>query len=70
VSKKSSPFNDTHLKFTKMGSQIEKTLANIENEITSIENKDVKGLVCSVHEKKTIYVILNVYTEFLRSNKK
>jgi hypothetical protein len=53
-----------------MGSQIEKTLANIENEITSIENKDVKGLVCSVHEKKTIYVILNVYTEFLRSNKK
>jgi hypothetical protein len=59
VSKKSSPFNDTHLKFSMMGSQIKKTLCNIEEEITSIESKDVKSLMCSVFEKKTIYVLQN-----------
>ena len=41
-----------------MGSQIKKTLCHIEEEITLIENKDVKHLACTAFERKTIYVNL------------
>jgi hypothetical protein len=48
-----------------MGSQIKKTLCNMEEEITHIENKDVKNLMCSAHEKKTIYVWGFIILEFI-----
>jgi hypothetical protein len=58
VSKKSSPFNDTHLKFSSIGSGIKTSLNQIEEELKILEAKDVKNLVCSAFEKKAIYVIL------------
>jgi hypothetical protein len=56
VSKKSSPFNDTHLKFSSIGSNIKRSLCQIEEEIKLLEAKDVKNLACSNPEKKAIYV--------------
>lgn len=55
VSKKSSPFNDTHLKLGKITSSIKTTLYDIEKGIESVD-KNLKDLKSSDYEKKTIYV--------------
>jgi hypothetical protein len=48
-----------------MGSQIKKTLCHIEEEIISIEKKDVKNLICNDYEKKAIYVYITNYKNSL-----
>ncbi len=65
MSKKSSPFNDTHLKFSSIGANIKRSLCTIEDEIKTLELKEVKNLVCSNMEKKTIYVMF-INLEYFR----
>lgn len=54
ISKTSSPFNDTHLKFSNIGACIETSLKSIEKEVKVIETRDVVNSSANVFEKKTI----------------
>lgn len=44
MSKTSSPFNDTHLKYNKIGQAIESTIKGLEKQLSLIETKELKHL--------------------------
>lgn len=51
ISKKSSSFNDSHLKFSSVSISIKKALIEIENEMKNLKNKDIKNIKTNKFEK-------------------
>ena len=71
MSKKSSAFNDHHLKFSSASSNIQKNLFEIDNEMKLLKNKDIKNTPLNKYEKLTInnsLEILNLRTGQLTYN--
>lgn len=53
MSKTSSPFNDTHLKYSKIGQIIESSIKSNENQISLLEKKETKNL--NKYQSKIVY---------------
>jgi t-SNARE complex subunit (syntaxin) len=71
MSKKSSAFNDHHLKFSSASSNIQRSLIEIENEMKMLKNKDIKNTPLNKYEKFAInnsLEILNLRTGQLTYN--
>ena len=71
MSKKSSAFNDHHLKFSSASSNIQRKLIEIDNEMKMLKNKDIKNTPLNKYEKFTInnsLEILNLRTGQLTYN--
>ena len=71
MSKKSSAFNDHHLKFSSTSSNIQRSLIEIENEMKMLKNKDIKNTPLNKYEKFAInnsLEILNLRTGQLTYN--
>ena len=63
MSKRSSPFNDIHLKFSTASSNIQKNLIEIENEMKILKEKDIKNTPLNKYEKYTINNTLEILNE-------
>ena len=63
MSKRSSPFNDIHLKFSTASSNIQKNLIEIENEMKILKEKDIKNTPLKKYEKYTINNTLEILNE-------
>ena len=63
MSKRSSPFNDIHLKFSTTSSNIQKNLIEIENEMKILKEKDIKNTPLNKYEKYTINNTLEILNE-------
>ena len=71
MSKKSSAFNDHHLKFSSASSNIQRKLIEIDNEMKMLKNKDIKNTPLNKYEKFAInnsLEILNLRTGQLTYN--
>ena len=71
MSKKSSAFNDHHLKFSSASSNIQRSLIELENEMKMLKNKDIKNTPLNKYEKFAInnsLEILNLRTGQLTYN--
>ena len=71
MSKKSSAFNDHHLKFSSASSNIQRSLIEIENEMKMLKNKAIKNTPLNKYEKFAInnsLEILNLRTGQLTYN--
>ena len=60
MSKKSSAFNDHHLKFSSASSNIQRKLIEIDNEMKMLKNKDIKNTPLNKYEKFTINNTLDI----------
>lgn len=60
MSKKSSAFNDHHLKFSSASSNIQRNLIEIDNEMKMLKNKDIKNTPLNKYEKFTINNTLDI----------
>ena len=60
MSKKSSAFNDHHLKFSSASSNIQRKLIEIDNDMKMLKNKDIKNTPLNKYEKFTINNTLDI----------
>lgn len=56
MSKTSSPFNETHLKFNNVGGKIQESLKNIDEDIKLIETRELKMGNLTKFEKQALMV--------------